>query len=385
MNTRSLFSSDHEMFREMVRKFGAQEVRPNLEAWDDAEDTGTEIWKRCGAAGLLCPTLSETYGGAGADRLYSMIVLEELGPLGGFGLSMAMHSDIVARYLERYATESIKREFLPRMVSGDCIGALAMSEPSAGSDLKAIKTRAVKDGDSFILNGSKIFISNGFYSGVVIVVAKTDTELGAKGVSLFAVDPASAGFEKGKKLKKIGLRSQDTAELFFNDVRVPAENLLGDENRGFIYCMEELPWERLQIAILSIAWCELMIELTVEYVRERDVFGRKVSDYQNTQFKLAELATETTIGRTFVDECMKRELEGALDTVTASMAKTWCSDLQGRVADECVQLHGGYGFMREYEIARAWTDARAQRIYGGTNEIMKDLIARSMFGRQRSS
>lgn len=380
---RSLFSSEHDMFRDMVRKFGENEIRPNLEAWDDAEDTGTDIWKKCGETGLLCPNISEDYGGAGADRLYSMIVLEELGPLGGIGLSMAMHSDIVARYLERYATESVKQKYLPEMANGNRIGALAMSEPVAGSDLKAIRTRAVKKGDHYVLNGSKIFITNGYHSGIVIVVAITNPELGAKGVSLFAVDPNCEGFDKGKKLKKVGLRSQDTAELFFNDVIVPAENLIGEENRGFIYCMEELPWERLQIAILSIAWCELMIELTIDYVKEREVFGKKVSDFQNTRFKLAELATETAIGRTFVDDCMRRELTGELDTVTASMAKTWCSDLQGRVADECVQLHGGYGFMREYEIARAWTDARAQRIYGGTNEIMKDLIARSLFGGQR--
>lgn len=376
----NLFSQEHYLFRDMVRKFGENEIRPHLMAWDDAEDTGADIWRKCGATGLLCPNISEDYGGAGADRLYSMIVLEELGPLGGIGLSMAMHSDIVARYLERYATESVKQKYLPEMATGQRIGALAMSEPSAGSDLKAIKTRAVKKGDHYVLNGSKIFITNGYHSGIVIVVAVTDPSLGAKGVSLFAVDPATKGFEKGKKLKKVGLRSQDTAELFFNDVIVPAENLIGEENRGFIYCMEELPWERLQIAILSIAWCELMVKLTVDYVAEREVFGKKVSDFQNTRFKLAELATETAIGRTFVNDCMRRELEGELDTVSASMAKTWCSDLQGRVADECVQLHGGYGFMREYEIARAWTDARAQRIYGGTNEIMKDLIARSLFG-----
>ena len=382
MLERSLFSEEHEMFRDMVRKFGENEVRPNLELWDDAEDTGTEIWEKCGGAGLLCANISEDYGGAGADRLFSMILLEELGPLGGLGLSMAMHSDIVARYLERYATEPVKQKFLPDMAKGKRIGALAMSEPGAGSDLKAIRTKAVKDGDDYILNGSKIFITNGYHSGVVIVVAVTDPELGAKGVSLFAIDPDMPGFEKGKKLKKVGLRSQDTAELFFNDVRVPAENLIGVENRGFIYCMEELPWERLQIAILSIAWCELMLKLTVDYVQERKVFGKRVSDFQNTRFKLAELATETSIGRSFVDACMAQELEGKLDTVSASMAKTWCSDLQGRVADECVQLHGGYGFMREYEIARAWTDARAQRIYGGTNEIMKDLIARSMFGKR---
>jgi acyl-CoA dehydrogenase len=292
---------------------------------------------------------------------------------------MAMHSDIVARYIDRYGTHDVKCRYLPGMVDGTRIGALAMSEPSAGSDLKAIRTRAVRDGDHYVLNGSKIFITNGYHSGIVVVAAQTDVTRGAKGMSLFAVDPAWPGFRKGRKLKKIGLRAQDTAELFFDDVPVPVDHLLGEENRGFVYFMEELPWERLQIAILAIAWAERMLRLTCAYVSERKAFGHKISDFQNTRFRLAELATEITIGRTFVDHCMARELNGQLDTVSASMAKTWCSDLQGKVADECLQLHGGYGFMREYEIARGWADSRAQRIYGGTNEIMKDLIARSLF------
>ncbi|MEQ9586405.1 MAG: acyl-CoA dehydrogenase family protein [Parvibaculaceae bacterium] len=381
MNVRTLFSEEHDLFRQTVSRFGAEEVEPNLIRWDEAEDTGTDIWKRCGELGLLCPNVSADYGGAGADRLYSMIVLEELGPLGGLGLSMSMHSDIVARYLERYAEEGVRQAYLPEMATGQRIGALAMSEPGAGSDLKAIRTRAVRDGDDYVINGSKIFITNGYHCGIVVVVAQTDPSKGAKGISLIAVDPNTNGFVRGKKLKKIGLRSQDTAELFFNDMRVPARNLLGEEGRGFVYCMEELPWERLQIAILAIAWCERLLRQTVDYVRGREVFGRKVSDFQNTRFVLADLMTEVTIGRAFVDACMARELVGELDTVSASMAKIWCSDLQGKVADACVQLHGGYGFMREYEIGRAWADSRAQRIYGGTNEIMKDLIARSIFDR----
>jgi alkylation response protein AidB-like acyl-CoA dehydrogenase len=376
---RTIFSSEHDMFRDTVRRFGQSNVLPHLQDWDEAEDMGTGIWRECGAMGLLCPTLSEAYGGAGADRLYSMIVLEELGPLAGLGLSMAMHSDIVARYLERHGSDVVKERYLPGMADGSRIGALAMSEPGAGSDLKAIKTRAVRDGDDYVLSGSKIFITNGYHSGIVVVVAQTDPSLGAKGISMFAVDPAWEGFRKGRKLKKIGLRAQDTAELFFEDVRVPADHLIGTENRGFIYCMEELPWERLQIAILAIAWAQRMLDQTVAYVSEREVFGRKVSDFQNTRFKLADIATEIAVGRAFVDQCMDREMRGELDTVSASMAKTWCSDLQSKVADECLQLHGGYGYMREYEISRAWTDARAQRIYGGTNEIMRDIIARSMF------
>lgn len=384
MIARHIFLEEHRLFRDAVRKFAEKEIHPNLEAWDEAEDTGTEIWKKCGEMGFLCATSDEKYGGAGADKLYSMILLEELGPLGGLGLSMAMHSDIVARYIQSYGSDFLKLKYLPQMISGGRIGALAMTEPGAGSDIKNVKTRAVRDGDNYILNGSKIFITNGYHSGLVVVVAQTNKDLGARGISLFVVDSDMPGFEKGKKLKKVGLRAQDTAELFFNDVIVPAENLLGTENQGFIYCMQDLPWERLQIAIMAIACCKYVINLTTEYVKERQLFGKSVSDFQNTRFKLAELATEIEIGQVFVDRCMELELKGKLGSTEASMAKYWCSDLQGRVADECVQLHGGYGFMREYEVARAWTDARAQRIYGGTNEVMKDLIGNSIFGKSKS-
>lgn len=383
MIKRELFSEEHDLFRMAIGKFAEKEVHPNLEAWEEAEDTGTEIWRKCGDLGFLCTTVDEAYGGVGADKLYSMILLEELGPLGGLGLSMAMHSDIVARYIQTYGSDFLKNKYLPKMVSGELIGALAMSEPGAGSDVKTVKTRAVRNGDHYVLNGSKIFITNGYHSGVVVVVAQTDKDLGAKGISLFVVDTDMVGFEKGKKLKKVGLRAQDTAELFFNDVIVPAENLLGEENRGFVHCMQDLPWERLQIAIMAISCCRYVLNLTTEYVKERQLFGKSVSDFQNTRFKLAELASEVQIGQVFVDRCMELELKGELDSAEASMAKYWCSDLQGRVVDECVQLHGGYGFMREYEVARAWTDARAQRIYGGTNEIMKDLIGNSMFGRAK--
>lgn len=383
MIERELFSEEHDLFRMAIGKFAEKEIHPNLEAWEEAEDTGTEIWRKCGDLGFLCTTVDEAYGGVGADKLYSMILLEELGPLGGLGLSMAMHSDIVARYIQTYGSDFLKNKYLPKMVSGELIGALAMSEPGAGSDVKTVKTRAVRNGDHYVLNGSKIFITNGYHSGVVVVVAQTDKDLGAKGISLFVVDEDMAGFEKGKKLKKVGLRAQDTAELFFNDVIVPAENLLGEENRGFIHCMQDLPWERLQIAIMAVSCCQYVLNLTTEYVKERQLFGKSVSDFQNTRFKLAELASEVQIGQVFVDRCMELELKGELDSAEASMAKYWCSDLQGRVVDECVQLHGGYGFMREYEVARAWTDARAQRIYGGTNEVMKDLIGNSMFGRAK--
>ncbi|NHN38997.1 acyl-CoA dehydrogenase [Pseudomaricurvus alcaniphilus] len=381
MITRTLFNDDHEMFRDAVRKFAQQEIIPHLEMWDDRGSIDRDLWRKAGEYGFLCPTLPVEYGGTGVDRTFSMILLEELSPLNGIGISFAMHSDIVACYINRYGNENTKQKYLPKMASGELIGALAMSEPGAGSDVKAIRTTAVRDGDHYILNGSKTFISNGYESGVVVVVAKTDPQAGAKGVSLLVVDETMAGFEKGKKLKKVGLKSQDTAELFFTDVRVPVENLLGEENRGFFYSMEELSWERTQIAVAAVACAKDSIQRTIEYVKERVVFEQPVANFQNTRFKLAELQTEAQIAEIFVDRCMELELKGQLDNTTASMMKYWTTDLQCKVADECVQLHGGYGFMQEYPIARAWVDARAQRIYGGTNEIMKELIARDILGR----
>ncbi len=381
MINRTLFSEDNNLFRDAVKKFAAQEVIPFVEAWDEQGAVDRNIWNKAGQYGFLCTTVPEAYGGAGCDRLFSMILLEELSPYGGLGISFAMHSDIVAQYLLHFGTEDIKQKYLPRMVSGEIIGALGMSEPGAGSDVKAIRTTAVRDGDHYILNGSKIFISNGYESGVVVVVAKTDPQAGAKGVSLLVVDETMAGFEKGKKLKKVGLKAQDTAELFFNDVRVPVENLLGEEGKGFVYSMQELSWERTQIAIAAVACAKDAIERTVDYVSERNAFGQKISDFQNTRFKLAELQTEVQVAEVFLDRCMELELQSKLDDTTAAMLKLWTTELQCKVVDECVQLHGGYGYMQEYPIARAWVDSRAQRIYGGTSEIMKELIARQMFPR----
>lgn len=381
MIARTLFNEDHEMFRDAVRKFAEQEIVPYLEEWDRQGAMDPGLWKKAGDHGFLCGTLEEKYGGSGVDRAFSMILLEELSPLGGIGISFAMHSDIVASYINRLASETVKQKYLPKMASGELIGALAMSEPGAGSDVKAIRTSAIRDGDYYVVNGTKTFISNGYESGVVIVVAKTDPGAGARGVSLLLIDKTMAGFEKGAKLRKVGLKSQDTAELFFNDVRVPAENLLGDDNRGFYYSMEELSWERAQLGIAAVACCKDSLKRTIEYVGERKAFGQKIADFQNTRFKLAELQTEVQIAEVFVDRCMELELQGTLDDTSAAMMKYWTTDLQCRVADECVQLHGGYGYMQEYAIARAWVDARAQRIYGGTNEIMKELIARSLLGR----
>jgi acyl-CoA dehydrogenase len=378
MIARTLFQPEHEQFRGMIRAFADKEIVPNLLRWDQEGGIDRELWNRCGELGILCPAIPAEYGGAGADRLFSMIVLEELAPLGGLGISLALHSDIVAPYLVAFATEELKRRYLPAMAAGRTIGALAMSEPGGGSDLKAVRTTARRVAGGYRLNGSKIFISNGGVCGLAVVVAKTDPDAAAKGISLFVVDAAMAGFEKGRRLEKIGLKAQDTAELFFNDVFVPDSHRLGEENQGFGYLMRELPWERLQLAIAAVASCEAALALTIGYTRERRAFSQPILDFQNTRFKLAELKSETQIAQVFVDRCMQLVLEDALDATSAAMAKYWCTDLQCKVVDECLQFHGGYGYMQEYTIARAFVDARAQRIYGGTNEIMKDIISRSL-------
>jgi acyl-CoA dehydrogenase len=326
--------------------------------------------------------MPEEYGGAGADLLYSVVQMEEISRAGFSGIGFGLHSEIVAPYLLHYGTESQKRKFLPALASGEMVGAIAMSEPAAGSDLQGIRTTAIRQADgSYLLNGSKTFITNGWHADLVIVVAKTDPGAGAKGTSLFLIERGMPGFEKGKRLKKVGMKAQDTSELFFQNVVVPAEHLLGGpacENRGFVALMEQLPWERLQIAIAAVAASQAAIDWTVAYVKERTVFGQPVAAFQNTRYTLAELQTEVQVARVFVDRCIELMLNRRLDTATASMAKYWCSDLQCKVMDECVQLHGGYGYMWEYPIARAYADARVQRIYGGTNEIMKEVITRSM-------
>jgi acyl-CoA dehydrogenase len=318
------------------------------------------------------------YGGAGADKLYSVVLIEEQARANNSSLGFGLHSEIVAPYLLAYGSEALKRKYLPKMASGEMIGAIAMSEPGAGSDLQAVKTTAAKKQDRYVVNGSKTFITNGWNCDLVIVVAKTDPAKGAKGTSLVVVDTSMKGFTKGRRLKKMGLKGQDTAELFFDNVEVPAENLIGQENNGFVYLMQELPWERMQIAIGAVAKSEAALEWTKAYVSERKAFGKPISSFQATRFKLAELATEVQIARVFVDRCIELLLKNKLDTATASMAKYWVTDLEGKVMDECVQLHGGYGYMWEFPIARAYVDARVQRIYGGTNEIMKEVISRSL-------
>ena len=382
MIARTLFSPDHEAFRDSFRRFIANEVSPFHDAWEDQGYVERAVWNKAGENGFLCTSMPEAYGGADADKLYSVIQMEELARAGTSGIGYSLHSEIVAPYILHYGTEAQKSHYLPKLASGEMIGAIAMSEPAAGSDLQGIKATAIKQDDgSYLLNGSKTFITNGWHADLVIVVAKTNPAAGGKGTSLLLVERGMAGFSAGKRLKKLGLKAQDTSELFFDNVRVPAENLLGGvamENKGFICLMEQLPWERLQIAITAVASAQAAIDWTVAYVKERKVFGQAVSSFQNTRFKLAEMQTEVQIAQVFVDKCTELVLTDKLDTATASMAKYWCSDLQCKVMDECVQLFGGYGYMWEYPITRAYADARVQRIYGGTNEIMKEVITRSM-------
>ncbi len=382
MIERTLFNADHEAFRDSFRRFMEKEIAPFHAAWEEQGYVDREVWRKAGENGFLCMTLPEAFGGAGADRLYSVVQMEELARGGFSGIGYGLHSEIVAPYIAHYGTDDQKVRYLPALASGEMVGAIAMSEPAAGSDLQGVRTTALKQADgSYLINGSKTFITNGWHADLVVVVAKTDPAAGAKGTSLFLVERGMPGFEKGQRLKKLGLKAQDTSELFFNNVRVGPEQLLGGttmEGRGFICLMEQLPWERLQIAIGAVGAAQAAIDWTVDYVKSRQVFGQAVAAYQNTRYKLAELQTEVQVARVFVDKCCELVLQDRLDTATASMAKYWCSDLQCKVMDECVQLFGGYGYMWEYPITRAYADARVQRIYGGTNEIMKEVISRGM-------
>ena len=378
MIERSIFSEEHNIFRESVRRFYEEHIVPHHAQWEKDGQVSRDAWHEAGRQGLLCMPIPEEYGGAGADKLYSIIMMEEQARAGTSGPGFGLHSEIVAPYILNYGTEEQKKNYLPRMARGEIIGAIAMTEPGAGSDLQGVKTRAVKDGDDYIINGSKTFITNGYMSDLVIVVTKTDPAAGAKGTSLFLVETGTPGFDKGRNLDKLGLKAQDTAELFFDDVRVPASNMLGGEGKGFFCLMQELAWERLQIAIGATATMEAVLEETIEYTKGRSAFGKSIIEFQNSRFKLAEQKTQVQIARVFVDKCIEELLKGQLDVATAAMAKYWTSDLENKVIDECLQLHGGYGFMWEYRVARSYADARVQRIYGGTNEIMKELIAREL-------
>ena len=379
MLPRQLFNDEHEAFREMVRKFYEKEVIPHTEKYEQQQHIDRELWNKAGELGLLCATMPEAYGGSGVDRLYSMILIEEQAYAGDSATGFSLHSDIVANYILNFGNETQKQQWLPKMATGEVVTAIAMTEPGTGSDLQAVRTSAVLEGDEYVINGSKIFITNGYLCDTAIAVCKTGhSEKGSANLSLIMVEADRAGFSKGKPLNKIGMKGQDTCELFFDNVRVPKENLLGQEGMGFMMLMKELAWERLIVAIICQAGAEAAFAHTVKYTKERQAFGKPISTFQNTRFKLAELRTEIEICRAYLDRCMQLQLIQKLGVDAAAAAKYKISELYSKVVDECLQLHGGYGYMLEYPIARAYLDNRANRIYAGTNEIMKELISRSL-------
>ncbi len=373
-------TEDVVLLEEQARRFIAAEFVPPLELWHEEHFYPREGWTKAGAAGLLCASMPEEYGGAGGTFAHEAVIDREYSLAGFDTFGASLHSGIVAPYILNYGTEEQKRRWLPKLATGELIGAIAMSEPGTGSDLQGVRTTAKKSGNGYVLNGSKTFITNGQHANLIIVVAKTDPKQGAKGVSLVVVETADAtGFRRGRKLKKLGMDSADTSELFFEDVSLPAESLLGiEEGQGFFQLMKELPQERLIVATHAVAMMERALALTIDYVKQRQAFGKKIVEFQNTQFVLAECKSEATVAKVFLDHCIERHLKGELDTVTASMAKYWHSDLVGKFIDRCLQLFGGYGYMDEYPISRLYRDARVMRIYAGTNEIMKLLIARSL-------
>ena len=377
--SRDIFSDEHDMLRETARRFFEREVAPHHRAWEKTGVAPRSVWKKAGEAGLLCVNIPEAYGGGGADRLAAAVLIEEQARLGLSGPGFSTHSDIVAPYVLNYGTEEQKRNWLPRMASGDAIGAIVLTEPSAGSDLRAIRTTAVRDGDEIVLNGQKTFITNGQCADLLLVAAKPSAGSGTtKDLSLLLVDAALPGVSRGRNFEKIGMKAQDTCELFFENVRLPAASLLGEEGKAFPLLSRELAWERLQIALGAVATSAAALEWTTAYTRERKAFGTPVSEFQNTRFRLAEVKTEVEIAQVFIDRCLREVNEDRLDQTVAAMAKYWCTELMGRVLDQCLQLHGGYGYMWEYPIARAFADARVHRIYGGSNEIMRELIARTL-------
>ena len=377
---RSLYEAGHEDFRETVRAWAEKNVVPFHDQWERDGIVPREVWTSAGAQGLLGTDMDEGYGGGGVrDFRYQAVLDEELMRIGATGLGFGLHNDVAGPYLRDLGTEEQKQRWLPGFCSGELITAIAMTEPAAGSDLQGIRTTARRDGDGWLLTGSKTFITNGINADLVIVVARTAPDApGSRGLSLLVVERDMPGFTRGRNLAKIGLKAQDTAELYFDDVRVPAGNLLGTENRGFAHLMENLPQERLSIAVGAVAAAETVLAQTVEYVTGRTAFGRPVGSFQNSRFVLAELHTEVTIARTFVDECVRQLDRGKLTPVDAAMAKYWTTELQNKVADRCLQLHGGYGYMDEYPVSKAWRDARIQPIYGGTNEIMREIVGRSL-------
>ena len=379
MIKRNLFGEDHDAFRDTVRRFIDKEIAPHHEKWEADGVVPRELWLKAGAAGMLCCTVPENYGGLGADYLFDVVVFEEMARSGFTGPGFMIHCDLVATYIKSFGSEAQKQQWLPKMVSGQAIGSLGMTEPHAGSDLKAIRTKAVRDGDDFVISGQKVFISNGQTCDVIVLATKTDSAAGAKGVTLFLVDTSLPGFRRGKNLHKLGLKAQDTSEMFFDDVRVPREAMLGEEGKGFELMMTKLAQERLAQAIRSATVAETVVDYTIEYTANRKAFGKTIADFQNTQFKLAELKTEAVVGRQFTDKCIEAFIKGELDAVDAAMAKMWLSNMHCKVVDECLQLFGGWGYMWEYPIARAYADARIVKIAGGSIEVMKHIIGRQLF------
>jgi acyl-CoA dehydrogenase len=375
---RSVLTSDHELFRDQVRRFFEKHILPHHRDWERTGLVPREVWREAGAYGLLCIGMPEAYGGAAADFGYSAVLIEEIARTNTSGVGFPLHNAIAAPYVLAYATEEKKQDWLPRMARGQIIGAIAMTEPGMGSDLKAVRTTARRDGDEYVINGQKTFITNGQNSGLVIVVAKTDPAAGRKGISLICVEEGTRGFTKGRNLEKIGLHAQDTAELFFDDVRVPATNRLGEEGHGFRYLIHNLPQERLMIALRSAASIEAMLAETVAYAKQRRAFGQAVFDFQHNRFKLADAKAQARMLRVFVDHCLALHLGGRLSVEQAAEAKLVASEMQNRLLDEFLQVHGGYGYMSDYAIGRAWADARVARIYGGSSEIMKEIISRTL-------
>jgi acyl-CoA dehydrogenase len=373
-------TEDLVLLEEQAKRFMDAEFVPHLEKWHDEHMYPREVWTKAGEAGLLCASMPEEYGGAGGNFGHEAVINREYSLAGFDTFGAPLHSGIVAPYILHYGTEEQKKRWLPKLATGELVGAIAMTEPGTGSDLQGVRATAVKKGNGYVLNGSKTFITNGQHANLVVVVAKTDPKERAKGISLMVVETDDApGFRRGRKLKKLGMDSADTSELFFDDVSLPTENLLGtEEGQGFAQLMNELPQERLIVALHAVAMMERSLSLTVDYVKQRKAFGKAIIEFQNTQFELADIKTETAVGKVFIDHCIERHITGQLDTVTASMAKTWATDMLGKVTDRCLQLFGGYGYMDEYPISRLYRDARVMRIYAGTNEIMKLVIARSL-------
>jgi len=382
MISRTIFTEDHEIFREQVRRFIEREITPYHAQWDKDEVVPRELWLKAGAAGLLCGNVAEEYGGPGADFLHNVVLHEELAKALATGPGFAVHSDMAAVYISRFGNEKQKRKWLPKMVSGEVIAAIGLSEPDAGSDLKAIRTRAVRDGDDYVINGQKTWISNGQLADVVILACKTDPDAGARGMSFIVVETDRDGFARGRNIEKIGLKAQDTSELFFQNVRVPVENLIGGENEGFRIAMANLAHERITIACSAITQAEAAIQWTVDYTSERKAFGTTVADFQNTRFTLAQLSAEVSAVRVFVDRCLELANIDQLDAVDAAKSKMLATELLGRTADQCLQLHGGCGYTLEYPIGRLFMDTRVRRIAGGSTEIMKELVGRDLFSKR---